>query len=49
MKEKKESRLNLMINKELRDEFKICCIKNNTDMSKEVTKFIKKFIKEQCK
>ena len=38
--------LNINIDKELRDELKITCIKNNTTITDVVTGFIKQYVNE---
>ena len=38
--------LNINIDKELRDELKITCIKNNTTITDVVTEFIKQYVNE---
>ena len=38
--------LNINIKEDLRDDFKVWCIRNKTTMSEEVIKFIERRIKE---
>lgn len=38
--------LNINIDKELRDELKITCIKNNTTITDVLTEFIKQYVNE---
>ena len=39
--------LNINIDKDLRDELKIACIKNNTTITDVLTEFIKEYVNEK--
>ena len=43
---KKEVKINLLVEEELRNAFKIACIKNGTSMTKSIKQHIQKTIEE---
>lgn len=43
--ENEDSTFNMRIDSELKKQFNIKCIENNTQMSKEIKKFIKEYLK----